>query len=73
MALFFDGPRAPYRFQTGLLLLSLPRRRIRSLSQFGFRGLVEAIPYPVAQGTGVRLCCPLVKLPLSFRQPQVQA
>lgn len=29
---YFDAPRPPYRWQTGLLLLSLPRRLIRAAS-----------------------------------------
>lgn len=46
----FAAPRPPYRWQLGLLLLSLPRRFIPR----GFRDLAprvadEPVPYPVGQ------------------------
>jgi hypothetical protein len=46
----FNGPRPPYRWQTGLLLLSLPRRLITcGLCDFAPGGADQPVPYPVGQ------------------------
>lgn len=46
----FNRPRPLYRWQLGLLLLSLPRRLIpRGFGDLAPRGADEPVPYPVAQ------------------------
>jgi hypothetical protein len=50
---YLDGPPLPYRWQLGLLLLSLPRRLIaRGFRDLPTRGADNALPIPASTQMG---------------------
>jgi len=73
----FNGPRSLYRWQLGLLLLSLPRRLIprrasRLLGQLLAGGADEPLPYPVRDAHPRPLRSLADQLPMLWGHADVQ-
>ena len=76
----FNGPRPLYRWQLGLIALSLPRRLIPRGLLLPLAGIglklrascpVEAVPDPVGQGPVVLVRCSLTHLLLLLGDPNL--